>query len=67
MNLDNPRDMPVGFVMSLSMDMQAMTNFALLSDQDKEQIISYIEASTTGDEAKARIKESISSLHNQSL
>lgn len=65
MNLNDPGDLPIGFVMSLATDMKAMSQFGLLSDAEKKELISYIESSSTGDEAKERIKQIISSLHNQ--
>ena len=59
--------LPVGFSMSLAQDMQAMTNFATLPDPRKEELVQYIENSTTGDEAKSRIGEVVSNLHYDRL
>ena len=56
-------NLPVGFTMSLAQDMEAMTNFATLPDQKKEELVNYIESSTTGEEAKSRIVEVVSNLH----
>ena len=55
---------PVGLGMRLSLDMKAMTNFSNLSDRKKQELISYIEGSTTGDESKNRLTEVVSSLHD---
>lgn len=60
--IDN-QSLPVGLGMSLALDLEAMTNFANLSDSGKQELISYIEGSTTGDEAKNRIREVIRNLH----
>lgn len=56
--------LPIGFGMSLAMDLPAMTNFANLSEAKKEELVSYIEASKTGDEAKYRVKEVVRNLHD---
>jgi hypothetical protein len=49
--------------MRLAMDMEAMTNFVNLPDSSKKQMVDYIESSTTGEEAKNRVTESIRNLH----
>jgi hypothetical protein len=59
--------LPVGFGMSLAMDVKAMTNFSSLPDTKKEQLVSYITSSTTGYEAKDRIVEVVNQLHNDSF
>lgn len=56
--------LPVGFSMTLSQDVRAMTNFATLPDSQKEQLVEYIESSNTGYEAKSRIVEVVNNLHN---
>lgn len=56
--------LPIGFSMTLAQDVKAMTNFASLSDIQKEQLVEYIEGSTTGFEAKSRIVEVVNNLHN---
>lgn len=62
--IDSNSQLPVGLGMSLALDMNAMTNFSNLSDTKKQELISYIKGSTTGEEAKNRITEVVSSLHN---
>lgn len=61
--IDNNSQVPVGLGMKLALDMKAMTNFANLSDQKKQEAVDYIKSSTTGDEAKNRILEVVSNLH----
>jgi hypothetical protein len=61
--IDNEHQLPVGLGMRLALDMQAMTNFVNLPDNNKQQLVNYIESSTTGDEAKHRITEVVSNLH----
>ncbi|MDD4112489.1 MAG: hypothetical protein PHC56_05600 [Herbinix sp.] len=62
--IDGNTQLPVGLGMSLSLDMKAMTNFSNLSDAKKQELISYIKGSTSGEEAKNRVTEVVSSLHN---
>ena len=56
--------LPEGLGFRLALDMEAMKNFANLSDQGKEQVVDYIKGSTTGDEAKNRVTEVVRNLHN---
>ena len=56
--------LPEGLGFRLALDMEAMKNFANLSDQGKEQLVDYIKGSTTGDEAKNRVTEVVRNLHN---
>lgn len=60
--IDNEHSLPVGLGMRLALDMKAMTNFVNLTEERKKQLISYIEESATGDEAKQRVTEVVSSL-----
>ncbi|NLO09639.1 MAG: hypothetical protein GX129_07170 [Clostridiales bacterium] len=62
--IDGNSQLPVGLGMRLALDMKAMTNFSNLSDTKKQELINYIEGSTTGEEAKNRVTEVVSSLHN---
>lgn len=62
--IDGNSQLPVGLGMRLALDMKAMTNFSNLPDSKKQELISYIESSTTGEEAKNRVTEVVSSLHN---
>lgn len=65
--IDGKSQLPIGLGMRLALDMKAMTNFANLPDEKKKELINYIESSTTGDEAKNRVSEVISSLHDGSF
>lgn len=65
--IDGKSQVPVGLGMSLALDMKAMSNFANLSDSKKQELISYIQGSTTGDDAKNRVTEVVSNLHNSSF
>ncbi len=56
--------LPEGLGFRLAMDMKAMSNFVNMPDANKKQMINYIESSTTGDEAKNRVTEVVSNLHN---
>lgn len=62
--IDNQHQLPVGLGMKLALDMEAMTNFVNMPEDKKRQLIDYIESSTTGDEAKYRVSEVVSNLHN---
>jgi len=65
--IDGKSQIPVGLGMRLALDMKAMTNFANLPDEKKRELINYIESSATGDEAKVRVSEVVSSLHDGSF
>ncbi|MFQ8600748.1 MAG: YdeI/OmpD-associated family protein [Oscillospiraceae bacterium] len=52
-------DIPLGFGMALAQRPEAMTFFASLSNQEKTQIIRYIQGSTTGDMAKERVDHTV--------
>ncbi|NLJ95927.1 MAG: hypothetical protein GX321_02135 [Clostridiales bacterium] len=65
--IDGKSEVPVGLGMKLALDMKAMTNFASLPDAKKKELVSYIKGSTTGDEAKNRVSEVVSNLHNNSF
>lgn len=62
--IDGNSQLPVGLGMRLALDMKAMTNFSNLSDTKKQELINYIEGSTTGEEAKNRVTEVVSSLRS---
>lgn len=61
--IDGGSQVPVGLGMKLALDMQAMTNFAKLPDVKKQELVDYIKGSTTGDEARNRVTEVVSNLH----
>ena len=50
--------------MRLALDMKDMTNISNLSDDKKEDLISYIKGASTGDDAKNRVTEVLDNLHN---
>jgi len=62
--IDGQHSVPEGLGMRLALDMQAMSNFAKMSDDGKQQLIDYIKGSTSGDDAKSRVTEVVSNLHN---
>lgn len=58
-------DRPLGLTMSLAEDLEAMQTFSNLSTPVQEQLVHYIQSSTTGDEAKNRIEDVVENLHNR--
>lgn len=62
--MDGNSQLPVGLGMRLALDMKAMTNFSNLSDAKKQELIRYIEDSTSGEDAKNRVMEVVSNLHD---
>ncbi|MDI9509837.1 MAG: hypothetical protein GX319_01585 [Clostridiales bacterium] len=65
--IDSKSQLPVGLGMRLALDMKAMSNFSNLPDARKQELISYIEGSSTGEDAKNRVMEVVSSLHNNTF
>lgn len=55
--------LPEGLGFSLALDVDAMTNFAKLSDTTKDELVQFIQAADTGDEAKERTKLVVRRLH----
>ncbi len=62
--IDNEHQLPEGLGMRLAMDMEAMTSFVNLSEQNKSQVVDYIKSSTSGEDAKNRVVEVMHNLHN---
>lgn len=62
--IDNEHPIPEGLGMRLALDMKAMTNFVNLPEDQKQQLVGYIKGSTSGDEARNRVTQVVSSLHN---
>ncbi len=58
------QELPIGFAMSLSMDMEAMECFTALSKEKREELIHYVSEPLEGEENKIRIEDVIHSLHN---
>lgn len=62
--VDGKNAIPEGLGFRLALDMNAMKNFVNLPDDKRQQLVNYIQGSTTGDEAKNRVTEVVSNLHN---
>lgn len=60
--LDNEHQLPEGLGFRLALDLDAMTNFANLPKDKKDQLVSYIQSSTSGEDAKQRVTEVVNSL-----
>lgn len=58
-------EMPIGFTMSLSMDLQALNHYAQLPKETQDQIISYVSQPGEGMEPKRRIEDVIQKLHDR--
>lgn len=56
-------NMPLGFTLSLSYDLDAMHTFNNLPEEDQRATVNYIQESTSGEDAKLRIEEVVSTLH----
>lgn len=65
--IENMRDLPIGFTLSLSMDLEAMNCYSSLSDERKADLIRYVSQPGPGDEPKKRIDQVINQLHNHQL
>jgi hypothetical protein len=62
--VDNEHQLPEGLGFRLALDMEAMTNFVNLSENGKQQLVDYIQSSTSGEDARHRVTEVVSNLHN---
>lgn len=60
-------EMPLGLGMRLMQDEYARTYFDSLSSEEQQKIVSYVQVSSTGEEAKARIKNAINGLKHNTL
>ncbi|MDR2933019.1 MAG: hypothetical protein LBV27_07920 [Oscillospiraceae bacterium] len=65
-NPDGP-DLPLGFGMLLAQDADAMNAYGQLSNSEKASVISYIQSSTTGADAKNRIAQSVNNLKSGTI
>lgn len=63
-DLNTPEDLPLGLMMQLGQNINAMNTFASLNNSEKAQMVDYIKSAATGDEAKARINEVLNTLGN---
>ncbi len=65
---NQPEDLPLGLMMQLGTNMNAMNTFANLSISEKEEIINYIKGDGMEDDVKERIEKVMNALeNNQSL
>ncbi len=60
-------DMPLGFGMALYQNSSALHCFAALSQQQRNDIIRYIEGAKTGDNAKKRIDTAVKNLNHRNI
>ncbi|MBU9737454.1 hypothetical protein [Diplocloster agilis] len=60
-------ELPIGFTMSLAMDLEAMNCYASLPEQKQKELLSYVSRPGEGDEPKRRIDQVISQLHHHQL
>ena len=58
-------DMPIGFGMELYQNENALHFFAALSQNERNKIIQYIEASSDGKDAKKRIDNAVNNLNRR--
>lgn len=65
--MENSKELPIGFSFSLTMNENAMKFYSNLDKYSKEEVLDYIKSSSTGEEAKKRIKKAISDLEQNSL
>lgn len=63
-----PEDLPLGLMMQLGMDREAMNAFANLSDVEKESMVAFIKSGATGEQVKERINQVMNALdHHQHM
>ncbi len=55
--------LPVGFGFRLAMDVTAMERFAALSEEEKENLVAYVQGGDTSEEAERRVEDAIGRLH----
>jgi uncharacterized protein YdeI (YjbR/CyaY-like superfamily) len=55
-------ELPIGLMMSLAMNPDAMKNFSQLDDEKQSSVVRYIESANTGDEARTRIGNAVDEL-----
>ena len=54
--------LPVGFGFRLAMDVAAMEKFSALSEEEKEDMIAYVQGGETSEEAEFRVETALSRL-----
>jgi len=57
--MENSKELPIGFSFSLAMNENAMKFYSNLDKYSKEEVLDYIKSSSTGEEAKERIKKAL--------
>lgn len=62
-NPDGP-DLPLGLGMRLAQDPMALSTFGKMTNEQKNDLIAYIQAATTGDDVKQRITEALNRLRS---
>jgi len=60
-------NIPLGFIFSISQNNKAMNFYSSLSDIQRDAISNYIQNCTSGNEAKEKISNAITSLENKDL
>lgn len=68
--MDKPnffKEMPIGLAMSLGMNEFAMDFYAGLDSKKRESIKQYVQRSTSGDDAKKRIRTAVQELEKHNL
>jgi len=60
-------DLPLGFGMRLAQEPGAIDAFGALDEARKADVIHYIQACATGEEAKERIETAVTALKNNNL
>ena len=63
-NMGPGSDLPIGLSMLLMEDPVAMQRFAVLSKEEKTQILRYVETGVDGNDAQRRIAHTVRSLHD---
>ncbi|MDD2376938.1 MAG: hypothetical protein PHD15_06125 [Clostridia bacterium] len=59
--------MPIGFIITIFQNKDALKYFANLDENTKQRISDYIQNVTTGEESKEKIYNSIQGLANQNV
>ncbi len=65
-NPDGP-DIPVGFGMQLTAEPAAMHAYSALSNTQKEELIQYMQAATTGSDSEYRVMHAVEKLKNNQV
>ena len=60
-------ELPIGLGMRLMQDRTAMDRYTALPDAEKKRILSFVEGSSTGEDAEERVANTVKSLHDGTL